>query len=117
MLTLPLALVGAILALFLAKQTISMGSSIGIILLMGLVTKNAILLLDRAIVRVRDHGEAPLQAILKRGLSGPADPDDERGDDSPDAADRDFARGGKRVSCADGDRGHRRRDQLDLCSG
>jgi multidrug efflux pump subunit AcrB len=34
---------------------------------MGLVTKNAILLLDRAIVRVREHGETPLQAILEAG--------------------------------------------------
>jgi multidrug efflux pump subunit AcrB len=67
MLTLPLALVGAIIALFIAQQTISMGSMIGIILLMGLVTKNAILLLDRAIVRVREHGEPPLQAILEAG--------------------------------------------------
>ena len=44
-----------------------MGSMIGIILLMGLVTKNAILLLDRAIVRVREHGETPRQAILEAG--------------------------------------------------
>jgi multidrug efflux pump subunit AcrB len=34
---------------------------------MGLVTKNAILLIDRAIVRVRDHGESPLQAVLEAG--------------------------------------------------
>jgi multidrug efflux pump subunit AcrB len=67
MLTLPLAFVGAIVALFLAGQTMAMGSMIGIILLMGLVTKNAILLLDRAIVRVREHGESPLQAILEAG--------------------------------------------------
>lgn len=45
----------------------AMGSMIGIILLMGLVTKNAILLVDRAIVRVREHGEPPLQAILEAG--------------------------------------------------
>jgi hydrophobe/amphiphile efflux-1 (HAE1) family protein len=67
MLTLPLALVGAILALFLTNNTMAMGTMIGIILLMGLVTKNAILLIDRALVRVRDHGEAPLQAILEAG--------------------------------------------------
>lgn len=67
MLTLPLALVGAIVALFLAKTTMAMGAMIGIILLMGLVTKNAILLLDRALVRVREHGETPLQAILEAG--------------------------------------------------
>src|SRR5262249_31539162 len=47
MLTLPLALVGAIMALFLTNNTIAMGTLIGIILLMGLVTKNAILLIDR----------------------------------------------------------------------
>lgn len=67
MVTLPLAFVGAILALFLAKQTLAMGAMIGIILLMGLVTKNAILLLDRALVRVREMGETPLQAVLEAG--------------------------------------------------
>jgi multidrug efflux pump subunit AcrB len=45
----------------------SMGSMIGIILLMGLVTKNAILLVDRAIERVRDHGQTPFDAILAAG--------------------------------------------------
>jgi multidrug efflux pump subunit AcrB len=67
MLTLPLAMVGAVLGLFLTKNTMAMGAMIGIILLMGLVTKNAILLIDRAIVRVRDHGETPLQAVLEAG--------------------------------------------------
>ena len=67
MLTLPLALVGAIVGLFLAGVTMAMGASIGIILLMGLVTKNAILLLDRALVRVRENGETPLHAILEAG--------------------------------------------------
>jgi hydrophobic/amphiphilic exporter-1 (mainly G- bacteria), HAE1 family len=67
MLTLPLAMVGAILGLFLSRNTIAMGPLIGIILLMGLVTKNAILLIDRAIVRVREYGDAPLAAILEAG--------------------------------------------------
>ena len=67
MLTLPLALVGAIVALFMAGVTMAMGAMIGIILLMGLVTKNAILLLDRALVRVREHGETPMQAVLEAG--------------------------------------------------
>lgn len=67
MVMLPLALVGGILGLFLTKNTMAMGALIGMILLMGLVTKNAILLVDRAIVRVRDHGEPPLQAILEAG--------------------------------------------------
>jgi len=67
MLTLPLAVVGAIFALFFTGNTLAMGAIIGIILLMGLVTKNAILLVDRAIVRVREHGESPLQAIMEAG--------------------------------------------------
>ncbi|UQA55767.1 efflux RND transporter permease subunit [Polyangium aurulentum] len=67
MLTLPLALIGAILGLFLNDSPMAMGSMIGIILLMGLVTKNAILLVDRAIVRVRENGETPMQAILEAG--------------------------------------------------
>jgi hydrophobic/amphiphilic exporter-1 (mainly G- bacteria), HAE1 family len=67
MLTLPLAMIGAVVGLFLAGATLSMGSMIGIILLMGLVTKNAILLVDRAIERVRDHGEEPYAAILAAG--------------------------------------------------
>jgi hydrophobe/amphiphile efflux-1 (HAE1) family protein len=67
MLTLPLAMVGAVMGLFLSGNTMAMGSLIGIIFLMGLVTKNAILLIDRAIVRVRDHGEAPLHAMLEAG--------------------------------------------------
>jgi HAE1 family hydrophobic/amphiphilic exporter-1 len=67
MLTLPLAFVGAIVGLFVTKNSMAMGAMIGIILLMGLVTKNAILLIDRAIVRVREHGETPYQAILEAG--------------------------------------------------
>ncbi|MDI1434949.1 efflux RND transporter permease subunit [Polyangium sorediatum] len=67
MMTLPLALVGAILGLFLMDTSMAMGAMIGIILLMGLVTKNAILLVDRAIVRVRENNETPLQAILEAG--------------------------------------------------
>jgi len=67
MVSLPLAMLGAIMGLFLTNNTMAMGAMIGIILLMGLVTKNAILLIDRAIVRVRDHGETPLQAILEAG--------------------------------------------------
>jgi hydrophobic/amphiphilic exporter-1 (mainly G- bacteria), HAE1 family len=67
MLTLPLALVGAVVGLFLTKNSMAMGAMIGIILLMGLVTKNAILLVDRAIVRVREHNETPYQAILEAG--------------------------------------------------
>jgi multidrug efflux pump subunit AcrB len=66
MMALPLAVVGAILALFLQGSAMSMGASIGIILLMGLVTKNGILLVDHAVVRVRE-GMSPREAILDAG--------------------------------------------------
>jgi hydrophobe/amphiphile efflux-1 (HAE1) family protein len=66
MLSLPLAVVGALLALGLTGKTISMGSLIGLILLMGLVTKNAILLVDGALQHVRE-GDPPEEAVRKAG--------------------------------------------------
>ena len=48
MLSLPLSLIGVVLALLLTKGTLNLMSFIGIIMLMGLVTKNAILLVDAA---------------------------------------------------------------------
>lgn len=53
MLSLPLSLIGVVLALILTKSTLNLMSFIGIIMLMGLVAKNAILLLDAA----RKHAE------------------------------------------------------------
>lgn len=67
MMALPLAIVGAIVALFLQESTLSIGAMIGLILLMGLVTKNGILLIDHAVVRVREHGWDPHRAILHAG--------------------------------------------------
>ncbi len=67
MTALPLAVVGAIVALFLQGSSMSMGAMIGIILLMGLVTKNGILLVDHAVARVREQGISPHQAILDAG--------------------------------------------------
>jgi hydrophobic/amphiphilic exporter-1 (mainly G- bacteria), HAE1 family len=49
MTSLPLTLIGVVLALLLFKSTLSMFSVIGVVMLMGLVTKNAILLVDFAI--------------------------------------------------------------------
>jgi hydrophobic/amphiphilic exporter-1 (mainly G- bacteria), HAE1 family len=66
MLSLPLAVVGALLGLGLTGQSINLGSLIGLILLMGLVTKNAILLVDGALQHVRE-GDAPREAIRKAG--------------------------------------------------
>jgi hydrophobe/amphiphile efflux-1 (HAE1) family protein len=69
MTALPLAIVGAILALFLRGDSVSMGAMIGIILLMGLVTKNGILLVDHAVAKVREEGWTPYEAILDAGPS------------------------------------------------
>ncbi|MCS6799850.1 MAG: efflux RND transporter permease subunit [Myxococcota bacterium] len=68
MLALPLAVVGAMLALFLHGSAMNMGAMIGLILLMGLVTKNGILLVDHAVVRVR-AGASPREAILSAGAA------------------------------------------------
>ena len=53
MTALPLTLIGVVLALLVFGSTLSMFSIIGIVMLMGLVTKNAILLVDFAIRRAR----------------------------------------------------------------
>ncbi len=62
----PLALVGAFFALFITGLSFSMGSAIALVLLMGLVTKNAILLVDGALSNMRD-GMEPLEAMRAAG--------------------------------------------------
>ena len=59
--SLPLTLIGVVLALLMFRSTLNMFSIIGIVMLMGLVTKNAILLIDFAIrSRQGEHGGAPM---------------------------------------------------------
>jgi HAE1 family hydrophobic/amphiphilic exporter-1 len=66
MLSLPLSLVGVLLALLLTDDTLNMMSMIGVIMLMGLVTKNAILLVDNANQR-RAGGTERLEALVEAG--------------------------------------------------
>jgi hydrophobic/amphiphilic exporter-1 (mainly G- bacteria), HAE1 family len=66
MTTLPLSLVGVLLALLVTNDTLNMMSMIGIIMLMGLVTKNAILLVDNANER-RIGGADRLTALVEAG--------------------------------------------------
>ncbi|MCC7194479.1 MAG: efflux RND transporter permease subunit [Gemmatimonadaceae bacterium] len=66
MLSLPLSFLGVVLALLLTKGTLNVMSMIGIIMLMGLVTKNGILLIDFVNQR-RAEGESRLDAILQSG--------------------------------------------------
>ena len=65
-----LSVPGAILALFITQTALSMPSMIGLIMLMGIATKNSILLIDYVILARRDHGmarwEATLDACRKR---------------------------------------------------
>ncbi len=63
MTSLPLTLIGVVLSLLLFRSTLSMFSVIGIVMLMGLVTKNAILLVDFAI-RSREAGMDRTEALL-----------------------------------------------------
>ena len=66
MTSLPLALVGALLAILLTGKNLGMPAMIGVVMLMGLVTKNAILLVDLTNQYVRD-GLSVKEAILKAG--------------------------------------------------
>lgn len=66
MLSLPLSMVGMVLMLLVTGDTNSMMTSIGLILLMGLVTKNAILLVDNAIQH-RDDGHGRTEALVHAG--------------------------------------------------
>jgi HAE1 family hydrophobic/amphiphilic exporter-1 len=66
MFSLPVALVGALTGLALSHSTLSMFSMIGIIMLMGLVTKNAILLVDFTNT-LRARGMAMRDALLQAG--------------------------------------------------
>lgn len=66
MLALPLAIVGALSLLFLSNMPIGMPAMIGMILLMGLVTKNSILLVDYT-NQLRRKGHSVTEALLEAG--------------------------------------------------
>jgi multidrug efflux pump len=66
--TLPSAGVGALLALLLFKTELSMIALIGIILLIGIVKKNAIMMIDFALDAERKEGKQPEQAIFEACL-------------------------------------------------
>ncbi len=68
MASLPLALIGVMLALLFWKSTLNVFSMIGLVMLMGLVTKNAILLVDFA-NHARKLGATVPEALLQAGLT------------------------------------------------
>ena len=63
--TLPSASVGAIMALMLFKIDLNVISIIGIVLLIGIVKKNAIMMIDFALVAEREHGKNAADAIFE----------------------------------------------------
>jgi HAE1 family hydrophobic/amphiphilic exporter-1 len=64
--SLPVALIGALLALALARENLSIFSIIGMIMLMGLVAKNAILLVDFT-NHLREQGMSVRDALIEAG--------------------------------------------------
>jgi multidrug efflux pump len=63
--TLPPASVGAMLALLVFRNDLNVISIIGIVLLIGLVKKNAIMMIDFALVAEREHGKSTTDAIFE----------------------------------------------------
>jgi multidrug efflux pump len=66
--TLPSAGVGALLALWICGEDFSVIALIGIILLIGIVKKNAIMMIDFALEAERKEGKSPLEAIYEACL-------------------------------------------------
>jgi multidrug efflux pump len=66
--TLPSAAVGALLALWITGHDLDIIGIIGIVLLIGIVKKNAIMMIDFAIAAERDEGLAPKEAIRQAAI-------------------------------------------------
>ncbi len=68
MFALPMSLIGAVIALIIFHSALSVMSLIGIIMLMGLVTKNGILLVDYTNT-LRGHGHSRTEALIQAGAT------------------------------------------------
>lgn len=68
MISLPLSMVGALGALLITGMTLNIFTMIGFIMLMGLVTKNAVLLVDYAIQLKRDEDLDTFDALVRAGV-------------------------------------------------
>jgi multidrug efflux pump len=66
--TLPSAGIGALLALMVAGHDLDVIGIIGIVLLIGIVKKNAIMIVDFALEAEREHGKPPEEAIFEASL-------------------------------------------------
>ena len=111
--TLPAAGVGALLALWVTGTELSVVAQIALVLLIGIVKKNAIMMIDFALVAQREHGKSAAGGRA-RGLHRalPPDHDDHHGRDPRCAADRD--RPGRRFRAAPAARHRADRRPADL---
>jgi multidrug efflux pump len=66
--TLPSAGIGALLALMIAGSDLDVIGIIGIVLLIGIVKKNAIMIVDFALEAEREHGKPPAEAVFEASL-------------------------------------------------
>ncbi len=64
---LPLSLVGALIGLLIGQKSLSISSLIGLIMLMGIATKNSILLVEYALVARRNQGLSRFDALIDAG--------------------------------------------------
>ncbi|MBD2086553.1 efflux RND transporter permease subunit [Trichocoleus sp. ST-U3] len=67
MVALPLSLGGALLGLMIAQEALGLYALIGIVLLMGIVTKNSILLVDYTLIN-QEEGKSQYQALIAAGM-------------------------------------------------
>jgi HAE1 family hydrophobic/amphiphilic exporter-1 len=65
---LPAAAVGALLTLYLFGMPLTLYAFVGMIMLVGIVKKNAIMMIDFALVRQREHGVEPAEAIAEAAV-------------------------------------------------
>ena len=110
--TLPPASVGAILALLLTDSELDVMSIIGIILLIGIVKKNAIMMIDFALNAERNEGKNTRDSIFEASmLRFRPDPDDHHGGAVRRGAAGDRHRHGIGAAPAAGNFDHRRPDR------
>ncbi len=67
MMALPLSIGGALVALLITGKALSMPAMIGLLMLMGIVTKNSILLVEYAIVAIRERRMSRMEALIDAG--------------------------------------------------
>ena len=111
--SLPLSIAGAVVALLLASLPITTPVVIGILMLMGIVTKNAIMLVDFAVEMMHTGVDRKSAIIEASSKARPTDRDDDHCDGCGHGAERISLGCRRRIPIANGDRGDRRTSCID----